>query len=52
VKDAGFIEFMDSMDDEEGKLSFIKVFAEAFLGVLLGDVKLCCNSGSREFDPF
>jgi hypothetical protein len=37
---------------EEGKLSFIKVFAEAFLGVVLGDVKLCCNSGSREFDPF
>jgi hypothetical protein len=52
VKDAGFIEVMDSMDDEEGKLSFTKVSAEAFLGVVLDDVKLYCNSGSREFDPF
>jgi hypothetical protein len=52
VKDAGFIEVMDSMDDQEGKLPFVKVFAEAFLGVVLDDVSLFCNLGSREGDPF
>lgn len=44
VKDAGFVEVMDSMDDE-GKLPFVKVFAEAFLGVVLHDVRLCCYLG-------
>lgn len=52
MNDAGFIEVTNNMDDEEGKLSFIKVFAEAFLGVVLDNVKLCCNSGSRECNPF
>jgi hypothetical protein len=52
VNDAGFIEVTNSMDDEEEKLFFIKVFAEAFLGVILDNVELCCNSGSRECDPF
>jgi hypothetical protein len=43
VKDAGFVEVMDSMDDEEGKLPFVKVFAEAFMGMVLDYISLCCN---------
>jgi hypothetical protein len=43
VKDAGLVEVMDSMDDEEGKLPFIKVLAEAFMGMVLDDISLCCN---------
>jgi hypothetical protein len=40
------------MNDEKGKLPFIKIFTEAFLGVILDDISLFCNLGSRECGPF
>ena len=43
MKDARLVEVMDSMDDEEGQLPFVKILAEAFMGMVLDDISSCFN---------